>query len=93
MWFAAAGACIAIVAVYFTFWAKRRYRPTQVEIVKLIENRRDFGFSKEWDYFRLVTIPDQQLDDVRERCLEIDQLPRDEQEERFTRLLAELPRQ
>ena len=77
-------------AVLIVMLLRRGRAPSIQEVIRLIENRINHGMSKEWDYFRLVTIKDKHLNAIRERCLALDYSPPDERERELKKILDEL---
>jgi hypothetical protein len=78
------------LATLLTVLVRRRYMPTDQEVIQLIENRIKYGMSREWDYYRLVSIKNKRLDFIRERCLRLDHLSPDEQENGLKEILDDL---
>ncbi len=80
---------LALAIVVFV-WRSRSYAPTPEQIVRLIERRLTEGTSKEWDYFRLVTIRNKDLEAIRERCLALDYATPEERRIGLTEILKKL---
>ena len=78
------------LGVLLTIAMKRRYVTTKQEVMLLIENRLRNGMSREWDYYRLVSTSDKRMEAIRERCLMLDHLSSEEQENGFKAILDEL---
>lgn len=82
-------ATLVFLAIWLTK-SRYRYTVTREEMIRIIRKRLEDGISKEWDYFRLVTIPDGYLDHLRARCLQLDYAPPDERIRELGKIIKEL---
>ena len=97
MWLLYATAALLGVGILFrvlTVISKFFNRPSREEIATLIE-RHLTGTDNAWDWDDFVCVPirDRELEQIRLRCLELDDLPMFDRNPELTRIIDELRHQ